>query len=213
MKDIIIKHKFVFALIAILLVILIIIRIGDHVVPVVAPVSSTTPTSSTSTGGIFAPGGVTGTKTNTNTTTTVVPAKPATVTTNTSLKMTTSKELNYEAYVDQLGKNKSKCNAYAESLYNKLYAATLSSVTFSGNYNETTGQCYLDVIGRKTVEGSATSTTYYYFRNALTTTLLAECSRVGTSSAVNDNVYVCTDKVSGKSITKLQYDNLTADYK
>lgn len=217
MKDIIIKHKITFALIAILLVFLIIIRLGNKIAPTIIPSATTTPASTNSTTTTGATGSKAST-TVTSATTVPVPSTPSKpIATSAGLKMTTSKELNYDLYMTQLGDNKRKCEIYAENLYNKTYAGTLESVIYSGTYNEDAGQCFLEVTGQKTFRDAfgqpATTTQNFYFRNAITTTLLAECVRQGTSVQVNENQYTCTDKVTGKTILKSQYDNLLASYK
>lgn len=205
MKDIIIKHKVVFVLIAVLIVILVLLGIGNTVVTTIDPNATTT---------VFGIQKATSTAPAASNTTV---SSPKPVVSTPGLKMTISKDANYDAYMQQLGDNKRKCEIYAENLYNKTYAGTLESVTYSDSYNEDNGQCYLEVVGQKTSKDSfgriASTTQNFYFRNAITGSLLADCVREGNSVGVNENQYICTDKVTGKRILKVQYDNLLASYK
>ena len=136
------------------------------------------------------------------TTTYVAPAKTAPI--------TNSQTQSYSQYVTQLSKNQDACNQASKNQYTTLYG-NLSGSAYTSFYNQINGRCYVKITGSYQAQYSTTTTGYIYFRDASTNTPIAECVDPTGTLYSNAN-WNCTNKVTGATINKAEFDALIYSY-
>ncbi|MES2314515.1 MAG: hypothetical protein V4524_01075 [Patescibacteria group bacterium] len=116
----------------------------------------------------------------------------------------------YTEYVKQLGTAQNVCDNASASQYKALYSG-LSGSAYNSFYNPKTGSCYARITGTQIAAYATTTTGYIYFRNVNKNTPVAECVDP-TGTLYGDANWKCTNKVTGATIGKAQFDALVASY-
>ncbi len=121
-----------------------------------------------------------------------------------------SQSLNYTDYVKQQNTNQNKCNSAALTQYQQIYSY-LSESSYNTNYSATSGGCYVRVTGKTQEAYSTTTAGHIYFRNVNTGGVIAEC--INHTGLLYPNAdWSCTNKVTGATINKAQFDALVYGY-
>ena len=110
----------------------------------------------------------------------------------------------YVDYMTQLTNNLNKCASLAQSQYKQLYPNLIGS-SFTNSFNPTNNMCYSRIIGKAQLAYATSTTGHIYFRNATNNSLLAECTDP-TGTMYADSNWVCTNHVTGKVISKAEFD-------
>ena len=112
---------------------------------------------------------------------------------------------NYVDYVTQLRANQSACATAANAQFSHLYGSSLQTSAVSTYFNTVNGNCYAQLTGKSQAAYSTSTTGYLYFRNISANVALLQCvDPTGTMYA--DSNWTCTNKLTGKSISKAEYN-------
>ncbi len=100
------------------------------------------------------------------------------------------------------------CNKASANQYNQIYAGKYAGVSQVGYINKSMTGCYMKVSGSTVATYTTKPASILIFRNVYKNQLIADC----VNTAPETSNWQCTDRLTGQSIPRLQYDDMIGKY-